>query len=180
MKQYFSLLLGLIIILSSCNTEFKTNSTNSSFESLNSKTYYLEFDVAESDSTYIEEDIEIDLNSSVFIINDYIGDIGYKIEDIEFVISGYQGNELTQCDFDIAFVHLESIIGSGASITVPLYTFSQQGSYINVNHSAETRSIVEGYMDSEKKATLRVSGILSAKPAKFYCQFKIWIKSSSK
>ena len=179
MKTNSLLLFAMFLLLLSCTSESKTNKTNSSFESLNSKTYDLEIDILESDTNYFEEDILINLSSSEFIVDNFAGVVGYQIDDLQFDINDYEGNELIQCDFELAFVHLDEIIGSSISYSVPLYTYSQQGSFINVNHSSTTRNLVENYMNSEKKATLRVSGIVSGTPAKFNSTFKISVKISS-
>lgn len=179
MKSKYLLLLGVFLIHFSCVKKEQTNQNTRSVSSINSKSYPIEIEIDEADSSYFEKDILIDLSSTEFLVSNFSGLLNYKVDDIQFDINNYVGEELTQCNFEIAFVQLSEVIGSSIYYTVPLYTFDQQGTFITVNHSPSTLSLVENIMNVNNNIVLRVKGTVSDRPVKFNSTFKIRIKISN-
>lgn len=179
MKANIFLFFGIILTHFSCITEGTSNQSSNSYSSINSKNYAIEVDINTTDSSYFEKDIYIDLSETEFFVDNFVGLLKYRIDFIQFNIENYEGDNLIQCDFELEFVQLNTTVGNSITYTIPLDVYSQQGTFINVNHSPSTLTAVEESMNFLKEATLRVKGTVSGKPVKFDSTFLVRIQISS-
>jgi hypothetical protein len=181
MKTLLALLLGTIILLSSCVKQESSSQSSNSLSRISSKTYPLEIELSTTDSNFFEGDITVDLSSSGFLINNFGGVITYKVEELKFTINNYVGSESAQADFDISYVNALGTIGNKITYSnVPLNDFYQLQNFIQVNHSYTTLLMVEESMHNSKELNVHVEVLASEVPIDFTATFYITIKISSK
>lgn len=178
MKFKVLLFLSLLFTHLSCVKQVTTNENSSSFVSLSSKSYPVHIEINNSDSTYFERDIYIDLNLENF--EDNSGPIIHSVDALQLKLSNFEGSETARCDFQFSYMDSISTIGSPLSYgNVPLYEFSQTGNILNINHSKTTLSLVSNSIMANRRLILRIKGQLNEKPLKFDAKFDILIKSRS-
>ena len=106
--------------------------------------------------------------------------ICYKIEELKFNVSGFEGNSDCTADFTVSFANNNGIIGSSLTIgSIPLQEFSEGLNFYYVNHSPSTISLAEDVMKAENKVYLYIQGIVDSKPVTFTSTFYINITISS-
>ena len=181
MKLSHSVIFILILCLFSCVSQDSNSQSSNSFTRISAKTYPIEVVLSENDSSYFERDIIVDLSSSDFIINNFGGIVAYKLEDLKFEISAFNGSESVQSDFIISFIDANGSLGSPVTYgDIPLYTFWQNQNLIIVNHSSATINQVEESMGIHKELIVHIEGMVSEKPVDFEATFYITINISGK
>ena len=181
MKLTHSAIIALMLFLSSCIDQDSNSQTSNSFSRVSAETYPIEIVLTENDSNYFEHDIIVDLSSSDFIINNFSGVVGYKIEELKFEISSFNGSESAQSDFIISFIDSNGSLGNAVTYgNIPLYTFWQNQNKVVVNHSQSTINQVQESMDIHKELMLHIEGTVSERPVGFEATFYITINISSK
>ena len=183
MKIYTLLIIALSLVLSSCvkqETQSQSQSSNS-FESFTSKSYPITINVASGDTSYFEQDIVVDLSSGDFLIDNFSGIIGYRIEQVRFKIINFTGDQLTKCDFTFSYRNNTGMLGSPLLYSqVPLYDFSLQQNSLSITHSQATQTLVNQYMNTNKELIFRIAGNVDRQPTQFTANVYIGIKMSGK
>ena len=182
MKISRSILVLLIFsILLSCTKSLETNNSRRSYSSISQKSYPIEIDINENDTTIFENQIVVDLGSSEFFIETFSGIVGYEIQYLRFGISGYEGDENTRGDFVITYANSTGLIGSPLTLSnIPLNEFSDLQIIQSINHNQSTLAMTQTAMNQENQISINIKGSVDGKPVKFTSTFYIQIKIQSK
>jgi len=181
MKTYSLLVLVCCLALCSCVKQETVTQSSNAIELFSSKSYPIAIDIASSDTSYFEQDIVVDLSSGDFLIDNFSGIIGYRIEQVLFKITDFEGNELTKCDFSFSYRNQVEMLGSPLLYSqVPLYEFSQQQNSLSIMHSQATQSLVNQYMNTNKELIFHIEGVVDRKPTQFTASVHIGIRMSGK
>lgn len=181
MNLRFLIFLLLLALFTSCVKQVDSSQNSSSYTSVTTSSYPIQVNISENDSTYFEQLILIDLSANEFLINNFSGVLGYKIEGLKFNISDFQGNELSKADFIISYASAnETILGSSLIYSgIPLKEFSELDNFLYVSHSASTLTLAQEVMKVENQIYIKVQGNVDLKPAAFTSTFYINIRISS-
>jgi len=169
MKIHYFLFIVLISIGSSC---VKTSESENS----NYTEYSVEVEISESDSSYFEKSILIDLSSNEFIVENFSNVVGYRIAEIKFDLSNFNGNANAKGDFEIGFSQYGQWIGNPMNINqIDLKEFSDQSDFLYINLAPETISLAQESMNKYHMISLDLKGNVSAKPVSFTTTFFVTI-----
>lgn len=176
----YILVLLIVSIQLSCSKSIETKSSRT-YSSVSQKSYPIEIDINENDTTLFENQIVVDLGSSEFFIETFSGIAGYEIEYLRFDISEYEGDENTRCDFVITYANSIGLIGNPLTFSnIPLKEFSDLQIIQSINHNQATLALTQAAMNQEKQISINVKGSVDGKPVKFTSTFYIQIKIQSK
>ena len=181
MNLRFLTIFILLALFSSCVKQENSSQNSNAFSSVTTKSYPIQVDISENDSNYFEQLILIDLSSNEFLLNNFSGVLGYKIEGLKFNVSDFQGNELSKADFTISYANVnETNLGSSLIYSdIPLKEFSELQNFLYVSHSAATLALAQEAMKIENQLYIKVQGNVNLKPAAFTSTFYINIRISS-
>jgi len=169
-----------VFVFFSCVKKSSQSQNNSASSSATNKSYPIEIEIDESDSGIFENSILIDLSSSDFILDNFGGNLNYKIDGLKFNVSNFVGNSLSKADFTISFANDNGIVGSSLVYSaIQLQNFSEESGFLYVNHNPNTLTMVQDVMKAENKVYLYIQGTVDAKPVKFTSTFYINISISS-
>jgi len=169
MKFQHLLFIVVMIVGTSCvkNTEK---------EESNYREYSFTVNISESDSSFFENSIHIDLSSNEFLVDNFSNVVGYKVAEIKFQLSDFTGNENAISDFEIGFSHLDQSIGNTLLISeINLNEFASDDAYLYVNLNPSTVALAEEVMNHHHKITLDISANVSDKPVSFSTTFFVTI-----
>lgn len=181
MNLRFLTLFFLLALFTSCVKQVNSSQNSSAFSSVTTKSYPIQVDIGENDSSYFERLILIDLSANEFLLSNFSGVLGYKIEGLKFNVSDFQGNELSKADFTISYASAnETSLGSSLIYSdIPLKEFSELQHFLYVSHSASTLALAQEVMKVENQLYIKVQGNVDLKPATFTSTFYINIRISS-